>query len=199
MPAPPRKPRTATPRKQTPQASPPSRKEQERKRVEKAAELCADLISNGWQETVADQIVSYAPTTWVRLRRSSRRRICKALARLARFVLKTKTLIHKGVGKLSGWFATKFGAGDATQAFAEELASNIPLPTDAKMVAVARGLQVAGILLCVMDGKSLQRCDCFIELVRTETEERVKQILIAGMSKWVALARFQSLADPTIR
>lgn len=199
VPAPPRKPRTVTPGKQAPQASPPSRKEQERKRVEKAAELCADLISNGWQETVADQVAAYAPTSWVRLRRSSRRRTCKALARLARFVLKTKTLIHKGVGKLSRWFATKFGAGAATQAFAEELASNIPLPTDAKMVAVARGLQVTGILLCIMDGKTLQRCDCFVELARTETEERAKQILMAGMSKWVALARFQSLADPTIR
>ncbi|MGH3298768.1 MAG: hypothetical protein ACRDP7_43955 [Trebonia sp.] len=106
--------------------------------------------------------------------------------------MKTKTLVHKGVGKLTGWFVGKFGAGDATRAFAEELASDIPLPTDAKMVAVARGLQLAGILLCVMDGKNLAQCDCFVELVRTETEERVKQILIAGMSNWVDLARFRS-------
>ena len=66
---------------------------------------------------------------------------------MARFALKGKTLIHKGVGKVSGWLATKVGAGDATQAFAEELASNIPLPTDAKMIAVARGLQITGIFL----------------------------------------------------
>lgn len=32
----------------------------------------------------------------------------------------------------------KIGADDAVRAFAEELASNIPLPTDAKMIAVAR-------------------------------------------------------------
>jgi hypothetical protein len=183
---------TTTSRLQAPEPAPPSRREQERKRVEKAAELCADLISNGWQETATDQIVAYAPTTWIRLRRSSRRQTCKALARLARSVLTAKTLIHKGVGKLTGWLADKLGAGDATRAFAEELASNIPLPTDAKMVAVARGLQVAGIVLCLMDGKNLERCDCFVALVRTETEERVKQILIAGMSNWADLARFPS-------
>lgn len=197
--APPRRPAPTKSRLQAPEPSPPSRREQEHKRVEKAAELCADLISSGWQETVADQILAYAPTTWVRLRRSSRRRTCKALARLARGVLKTKTLIHKGIGQLTGWTVSKFGAGDATHAFAEELASNIPLPTDAKMVAVARGLQVAGILLCVMDGKDLERCDCFVELVRTETEERIKQILTAGMSNWVNLARFQPRDDQAAR
>lgn len=170
----------------------PSRRDQERKRVEKAAELCADLISSGWRETVADQIEAYAPTTWVRLRRSNHRRTCRALARMARFVLKTKTLAHKGVAKLAGWVVGGFGADDVVQAFAEELATSIPLPTDAKMVVVARGLQVAGVLLCVMDGKPIEHCDCFIDLVRAETEERVKQMLIAGMSDWGELGRFQS-------
>lgn len=188
---PPRKPAATTSRQQPPRPPRPSRKEWERERVEKAAELCADLISGGWQETVADQIVAYAPTTWDRLRRSGQRRNCKALARTARFILKTKVQIHKGVGKLFGWCVSGFGHGGAIRAFEEELASNIPLPTDAKMIAVARGLQVAGILLCVMDDKALEQCDCFIDLVRAETEERVKQILIAAMSDWVNLARFQ--------
>lgn len=186
----PRKPATATPRQQPPRPSPPSRSEQERKRVEKAAQLCAAVVSSGWREAVADQVMAYAPTTWGRLRRSDRRRNCKALARMARFILKTKALIHKGVGKLFGWVADRFGADDAVRSFAEELASNIPLPIDAKMIAVARGLQVTGILLCVMDDKDLEQCDCFIDLVRAETEERVKQILIAGMSDWINLARF---------
>lgn len=187
----PRKPVTVTPGRQPPRPAPPSRREQERKRVEKAAQLCADVVSNGWQEAVADQIAAYAPTTWNRLRKSDRRRTCKALARMARFVLKTKRLVHKGVGKLFRWVVGGFGADDAIQAFAEELASNIPLPTDAKMIAVARGLQVAGVLLCVMDDKRLEDCDCFIDLVRAGTEEWVKRILIAGMSDWVNLSRFQ--------
>ena len=186
---PPGRPATTTFRQQPTMPSPPSQKERER--VEKTAQICADLIANGWQDTVADQIAAYAPTTWVRLRRSNHRRTCKALARMASFVLRTKTLIHKGVGKLFGMLVGGLGAGDAARAFAEELASNIPLPTDVKMIAVARGLQVTGIVLCLMDGKTLDQCDCFIDLVRAETGERVKQILSAGMSDWVDLARFQ--------
>ena len=62
-------------------------------------------------------------------------------------------MVHKGIGKLIGWLVGKLGVGDAVCAFAEELASNIPLPTDAKMVAVARGLQVTGVLLCRREQK----------------------------------------------
>jgi hypothetical protein len=89
----------------------------------------------------------------------------------------------------------KLGAGDAAQAFADELASNIPLPIDAKMIAVARGVQVAGILLCVMDNRDLTRCECFIDLALAETKERLQRILVAAMSDWTGLARFTSLAN----
>ena len=61
------------------------------------------------------------------------------------------------------------GAGGAAQAFARELASSIPLPTDAKMIAVARGVQIAGILLCVMDGRDLTKCECFTDLALAES------------------------------
>jgi hypothetical protein len=70
---------------------------------------------------------------------------------------------------------------------------------DPKVIAVARGLQVAGILLCVMDDKGLEQCDCFIDLVRTEAIERVKQILVTGMSDWVNLARFQAQDTQKVR
>jgi len=176
-----------------------SRSERERERVEKAAEFCADSISSGWQETVADQIAEYAQSAWVRLSRSGGRRNCKALARTARLILEAKSQIHKAVGKLFGWAIGGLGAGDAARAFAEELASNISLPTDAKMVAVARGVQVAGILLCVMDDRELTGCECFIDLALAESKERVKQILVAAMSDWASLARFRPQAAPGVR
>jgi len=110
---------------------------------------------------------------------------------MARFILKTKTLIHTWIGKVFGWFVSGLGAGDAIRAFVKELISNIPLPLDVKMIAVARSLQVAGVLLCVMDGKKLEQCDCFVDLVRTETEDQVKKLLVAGMSDWANLARFR--------
>lgn len=78
------------------------------------------------------------------------------LARTARSVLDTKTQIHKAAGRVSGWMVNVLDAGNAARAFTEELASNLPLgPIDAKMVAVARGLQVTGIMLRVMDNKEL--------------------------------------------
>jgi hypothetical protein len=91
---------------------------------------------------------------------------------------------------LIGWIAGTLGAPDPARAFAEELASNIPLPSDVKMVAVARGLQIAGVLLCVMDGRDLTKCECFIDLALTETRERLNQILSGAASDWANLARF---------
>jgi hypothetical protein len=140
---------------------------------------------------VADRICDYAETTWERLKRSRRRRNCKALARLAAAVLKGKQQIHQLVGRSFGRIMGLFGADDFARAFAAELAANIPLgPIDAKAVAVARGLQISGILLCILDNRDLTECECFIDLALTETKERVKQILIAGMSDWTGLARF---------
>lgn len=121
------------------------------------------------------------------------------LARIARLILEAKTQIHKGVGNLFGWAAGRLGAVDAVRAFAKELGANIPLPFDAKMIAVARGVQVAGILLCVMDDRDLTECECFIDLALAETQERVKQILVAAMSDWTGLARFQPNATKAVR
>jgi hypothetical protein len=98
--------------------------------------------------------------------------------------------VHKTVGKAAGWAAGVLGASDPAQAFYEELMSRIPLPTDAKMIAAARGVQIAGILLCVMDGRNLTKCECFIDLAMTETKERVNRILVAAMSDWTGLKRF---------
>lgn len=147
-------------------------------------------LLNGWQEAVADRINDYAQTTWQRLSRSRRKRNCKALVRIARSILEAKAQIHKAVGKLFGWAVGTLGAGDAARAFTEELITNIPLPVDAKMIAVARGVQVTGILLCVMDNRDLTECECFIDLALAETKERVKQILVAAMSDWADLAWF---------
>ncbi len=170
---------------------PPPRRVQERERVKEAAEFCADSLSSSWQEAVADRVTGYAQTTWERLSRSRRKRNCKALARIARSILDAKTQIHRTVGKLFGSAVSALGAGGPAGAFAEELASNIPLPIDAKMIVVARGVQVAGILLCVMDNRDLTKCECFIDLALAETKERVDAILVAAMSDWTRLARFR--------
>ena len=175
-------------------ASPPARRVQERERVREAAVFCADSLTGSWQAAVADRITGYAQTSWQRLSRSRRKRNCKALARIARSILEAKTQIHRTVGNLFGWAASTLGASDPARAFTQELAASIPLPIDAKMIAVARGIQVTGILLCVIDDRDLTRCECFIDLALAETKERVNQILVAAMSDWVSLAPFRPQA-----
>lgn len=179
-------------------ASPPPRHVQQRERVREAAVFCADSLTGSWEEAVADRITSYAQSSWQRLSRSRRKRNCKALARLARSLLEANTQIHKTVGTLFGWAADTLGASGAARAFTEELASSIPLPIDAKMIAVARGIQIAGILLCVMDNRDMTKCDCFIDLALAETKERVNEILVAAMSDWTSLARFRLQASDLV-
>lgn len=171
-------------------ALPPPRRVQERERVNEVAVFCADSLSDSWQAAVADQITGYAQTTWERLSRSRRKRNCRALAQIAHSILEAKTQIHRTVGKLFGWAVGAVSSGSLARAFTEELISNIPLPFDAKMIAAARGAQVAGILLCAMDNRDLTKCECFIDLALAETKERVNRILIAAMSDWTGLARF---------
>jgi hypothetical protein len=163
---------------------------QERERVREAAVFCADSLSGSWEAAVADRITGYAQTSWQRLSRSHRKRNCQALARAAKSILSAKEQIHRAAGTLFGWAAGALGASGAVRAFTDELASSIPLPTDAKMIAAARGIQVAGILLCVMDNRDLTKCECFIDLALAETKERVNQILVTAMSDWANLARF---------
>jgi hypothetical protein len=49
---------------------------------------------------------------------------------------------------------------------------------------------MAGIMLCLMEGRDLTRCDCFIDLALAETKERVSQILETRLANWAELARY---------
>jgi hypothetical protein len=107
---------------------PPSRDAQERERVKEAAVFCADSLSDGWQEAVANRITDYALSTWKRLSRFRRKRNCKELARMARETLKAKDQIHKLTGEVVGEAAyTIVGVKGAALGFTKELVANIPL------------------------------------------------------------------------
>jgi len=89
------------------------------------------------------------------------------------------------------------GAGDAAQALAGELVSHMPLPTDAEIIAAARGIQVTGILLCVINGDDLDRCQCFIDLALELTKTQVKKLLLVATDDWTKLRAFAPRVPPS--
>jgi len=119
------------------------------------------------------------------------RAACKYLARLASEVLTGKKKLHDLVGTTASWLVLAAGGSHPAQAFARELARNIPLPPDAKLIATARGIQLSGIALCLAKGDDLTRCQCFIDLATSETKTRVKRILTAGIRDWANLDQFR--------
>jgi hypothetical protein len=165
---------------------------QERKRVEEANEFCADIVADGsWEQAVADELADRAGDSWLRLTRSRRKRNCKKLAQLARTILKLQDQVHKLAGELAGQVASVAGVRGAPLDFTKALVKHIPIgPVDAKLTAAARAIQVAGIVLCLMEGRDLTKCDCFIDLALAESKERVGQILQTGLARWTELARF---------
>jgi hypothetical protein len=174
----------------------------DRERVTEAAEFCADVLAGrlgrpdgswqeAWRDEVADRLTGKAGDAWQRLARSSRRRrYCKALARMARTILKTKDRLHDLAAELAGDAFSVAGVHGPALDFTKELVKRIPLPFDAKMIAAARTIQMAGIVLCLMEGRDLTRCDCFIDLALAETKERVSQILETRLANWAELASF---------
>jgi hypothetical protein len=83
-----------------------------------------------------------------------------------------------------------FGSGRAIKLFARELASQLPLPLDVKLIAIARGLQMTGILLCVVNGGDLSRCQCFVDLALVETKASLKDLLTAATTDWTNLVNY---------
>jgi hypothetical protein len=164
-------------------------------RVAAVARFCSDIVTDGWRETVADRATEYATDEiWQQLFRRRRRRRCKLLAKLASAVLAGKKKLHDLVGSFAGGLSALIGGDRIMQAFVRELASKIPLPPDAKLVAIARALQVTGVLLCIANGDELARCQCFIDLALDETKTRVKKILVAAAEDWRLLAAFPGAA-----
>jgi hypothetical protein len=167
--------------------------EQRRERVRVAAEFCADALGSSWQEAAADRATGYvSDATWERLFLGGRRRrYCRALAKSVAALLQGKQQIHGFVGWMASRVVSSMGAGDVVQAFTDELVANIPLPWDAKVVAAARGIQVTGVLLCVVNGDELTRCQCFIDLALAEAKTRVRKLLVAAMDDWIGLGGFR--------
>lgn len=154
-----------------------------------AFDHCERLVtSEQWRDAVARKVIDRVPDqTWYDLLTSGRTDRCLALANTAADVL----IAGKSHGgPLPRRVRVAMGFGRPDQRFTRQLAKRIRLPAAAKTTAVARGLQVTGVLLCLADGHELDRCQCFVDLARTEFRQRVKQILVAAAHDWVNLALY---------
>ncbi|MGH3401227.1 MAG: hypothetical protein ACRDRJ_01715 [Streptosporangiaceae bacterium] len=148
------------------------------------------MADGSWEQVVADRLTDRAGDAWQRLTRSRRRRNCKKLAQMARTILKAKDQIHQLAAELAGQAASVADVRGAALDFTRELVKRVPIgPVDAKLTATARAIQMAGIVLCLIEERPMNRCDCFIDLALAETKERVSQILETRLANWAELAR----------
>jgi hypothetical protein len=109
---------------------------------------------------------------------------------MARTILNTKDRIHELFAELTGEAFSVAGVDGAALDFTKEVVRRIPLPLDAKMIAAARTVQMAGIVLCLINERDLSKCQCFIDLALAETKERASQILEAALGNLTRLAEF---------
>ncbi|WP_307077365.1 hypothetical protein [Streptomyces canus] len=118
-----------------------------------------------------------------------RRRGCDDLAQLARSVLKGKERLHEAVGRAAGGLFGLLGRPRIERVFAQELARRIPLPIDAKLSAAARGLQIAGIYICIVGNRDLADCACLRDVLKVEGKERLQRLIQGAMGDWEGLPR----------
>lgn len=214
VPAPPRRSATRAPsrgqpgRRTTPRRAMPARAThhrgdqggsaraaRERRRLESAAALCADIAGQGGTAVIAERATAYvSEEMWGQLVKSHRRSGCGDLAKLARAILEGKKRLHDIVGHAAGGLFARVNRSRIGRAFAYELATRIPLPVDAQLSAAARGLQAAGICICMMGNGSLTDCACLRDVLKTEGEARLKQLMKGALQDWQGLPERTGLA-----
>ncbi len=180
-----------TRKKKAPRAHTPERlTARQQQRVDAAVQACSDVLADGWKETVADRASEYVTTGTFEALKRHRRRRCRGLADIAQAILDGRTKLHDLIGSFAGWLASVVGRSRIEQRFAREFAKRIPLPNEGKLITAARGVQVAGVLLCVLNDDDLSRCQCFIDLALEQSKTALKRLLETAMENWMALTAF---------
>ncbi|MEU8626854.1 hypothetical protein [Streptomyces sp. NPDC048669] len=166
----------------------PPAQARERQRAEAVAAFCLDALKDGGPAAIADRAAAYvSDETWKALVKKHRRRGCDDLAELARNILKGKELLHAAVGRTAGGLLGLFGRPPIARDFAQELASRIPLPGDAQLAAAARGLQVAGIYVCLTGNRDLAGCACLRDVLGLEGMGQIKKLIEGSVADWLEL------------
>lgn len=109
------------------------------------------------------------------------------MALAARSVLQVKAWPHGLLGRVAYRVAIWRGTSRIVGLFSQELVRRIPLPWDHQLVMVARGLQITGIVTCLLNERPLETCDCFVDLVLTEGKEKLEALANRAAGDWSRL------------
>ncbi|WP_326560021.1 hypothetical protein [Micromonospora sp. NBC_01796] len=163
--------------------------------IAEAVSYVQATVAVGAADAAVVRAAGYAgDRVWSRLTDDWSGRNCKGLARLARAALDGKDWLHGRIGDLVGLLLELLGTPRVARDFGKEVAKRIPLPWDQQLVAVARGMQIAGIAVCVVNGRNLAKCDCFIDVVVNEGKERVRQLMEWAAKDWRNLEHLAPVA-----
>jgi hypothetical protein len=167
-------------------SSPPPSAGQHQAREEteaSATTLLADLLADGVRPTLADRVservVQYLGWPGAKYQRYRRRWWtdvdCQLLADTARAVLdlgrRSHELVAMAVDKLLPPETPRFHRN-----LVKKIAAKLPLPWDVKLAAIARGLQVFGIWMCMLQDR-LEHCACLRMLGPQLVKEQVKRYI----------------------
>jgi hypothetical protein len=156
-----------------------------------SAAFVTDVLTDGLNPALAgelaDRVTQYLGAAGKRrLRRRRRKGVdCQLLAEAARAVLDLKRQTHELVGEAVGQLFDRLvrNLSQFQRLVIKKVAAKLPLPWDVKLDAIARGLQVIGIWMCLVQDLPLERCPCMemlsVTLVKERIEQEIKDLLDA--------------------
>ncbi len=146
-------------------------------REDKLAELWADILAEGLDQALSGLVVDYLGK--VEQRRLQRRAArsgmnCQPLADAAKALLDLGDTSHQMIGRAIGDLLPP-GTPPFVRKLASKVGDKLPQPWDAKITAAARGLQVLGIYLCMIQLLPPAQCACLMVLTTAVSTEVVKE------------------------
>jgi hypothetical protein len=154
-----------------------------------AAILCSNAIQgNDVLAAFESQITDYVSAEVINeLAEHWDGKSCEDLAKIARGLLGLKGYFTKILQVALNWIMEKTGFGPFPRLVACQLIAAIPLPWNAKLVAVARVLQVTGICMCFSHDR-LMECRCLHDLVQFESMQAIGHLLTGAIHDWREIA-----------
>lgn len=147
----------------------------------KAIEIAFELEAEGWRDVAATRLETMlSAEIWPDFRDNANGTICDALAAAARTLIEAKSIVEDAVGDAAASVVARAGGGtiqcELARQGAKLLIRHISLPGQASWVATARGLQAAGIVICLLANR-IETCQCLADMEREVGEAALKDAI----------------------